>query len=167
MSASNDPTALPVIGFSELTFEEVIAALAILLIVVAVTWGVVTRYITATPAAWTTELAAIAFSWAVFLGSAAAFKRGEHITFDMHVSAWPVWARRIVEVVSDLVVFATLLVVATLSINFTISTWDVPSTLLRLPQGLIYAGAAVGFTLMTLRHSVAAVQRLRDLGVVR
>ena len=159
--------AVVTIGFSDLTFEEVLAAVAIVIIVASITWGVATRYVTATPAAWTTEVAAIAFSWAVFVGAAAAFKRGEHITFDMHVSDWSVWARQSVQLISDAVVFATLLVVAVLSTNFTISTWDVPSTVLRLPQGLIYGGAAVGFSLMTLRHTIAAVGRLRRGGASR
>ncbi len=167
MTISNDAASPEIPGFADLAVEEIVAAVAVIIIVISVTWGVITRYVTETPASWTTELAAMAFSWAVFLGAAAAFKRSEHITFDMHISAWPALVRRTVQAIADLVVFATLSAVAILSINFTISTWDVPSTVLQWPQGLLYAGAAVGFVLMVVRHSIAVLRRLQSMGGAR
>ena len=40
--------------------DEAIAVLALLVTVLSVTWGVVTRYVTAQPAVWASEVAAIA-----------------------------------------------------------------------------------------------------------
>ena len=43
-------------------FEEIVACIALAAVVLAVTWGVVTRYITAQPAAWASEVATLAFA---------------------------------------------------------------------------------------------------------
>ena len=62
--------------------EEVIAGAALLVVVLAVCWGVLTRYVTAQPAAWSGEVAGMGFAWLVFLGAAAGFKRGLHVSID-------------------------------------------------------------------------------------
>ena len=53
--------------------DVAIAALAMIVTVLAVTWGVITRYVTAQPAVWASEVAAIAFAWLTFFGASACF----------------------------------------------------------------------------------------------
>ena len=38
-------------------FEELVAAAAVVVIIASVGWGVITRYVTAHPAAWASEIA--------------------------------------------------------------------------------------------------------------
>jgi|GEM_PF-2406531 len=140
------------IQFSDLYAEEGIAAAALAVVVASVTWGVVTRYVSHTPSAWTSELASIAFAWVVFLGSAAAFRRGGHIVIDALLPVLPLAASKAVGILANLVVLLVLIVMTVLSVRFTISTFDVPTTVLRVPQSVTYAGAAFGFAMMTLRH---------------
>jgi len=140
------------IQFSDLYAEEGIAAAALAVVVVSVTWGVVTRYLSHTPSAWTSELASIAFAWVVFLGSAAAFRRGGHIVIDALLPLLPPVASKAVGLLANLIVLLVLIVMTVLSVRFTISTFDVPTTVLRLPQSVTYAAAALGFALMVLRH---------------
>ena len=70
-------------------FEEAVSGLALVVIVGATCWGVLTRYITSQPAAWASEVAGIAFAWLVFVGAAAGFKYGMHVTIDMLVALLP------------------------------------------------------------------------------
>ncbi|MFM8988419.1 MAG: TRAP transporter small permease, partial [Alphaproteobacteria bacterium] len=63
--------------------EEIVACAAMVLVVLATAWGVFTRYVSAQPATWTAEIAATGFCWAIFFGSAAAFRRGQHVSIDM------------------------------------------------------------------------------------
>jgi len=141
--------------------EDVIAGLALAVIVASVAWGVITRYLLAQPASWTVETAAIAFAWLVFVGAAAAFKRNEHIAIDLVVNLLPGKLQRWARGIADGVVLAILLAVAYLATRFSIATLDAPTTILRLPQSVIYAGAAAGFLLMSLRHGVEALTRMR------
>lgn len=146
--------------FAELMVEEVLATIALGIVILAVTWGVMTRYITSTPASWSGELASIAFAWAVFLGAAAAFGRAGHIAIDSFLFLVPQRAAYWMKVVAAAVTFATLLIVTFLAIRFTVSTTDAPTTILRWPQAVVYAAAAVGFGSMTIRHATATYEAL-------
>ena len=146
--------------FSDLMLEEALATIALALVILSVTWGVLTRYVTATPASWSGELASIAFAWAVFLGAAAAFRRSGHIAIDTFLCIVPKPAAYILRLASAFITFATLLVVTYLAIRFTVSTTDTPTTILRWPQAIIYAAAGVGFGSMTIRHAVVSYETL-------
>jgi TRAP-type C4-dicarboxylate transport system permease small subunit len=150
--------------FTELTVEEIIAAATLVIIVASVSWGVITRYILETPAAWTSEAASIAFAWTVFIAAAAAFSRGDHSSVDALILKFPPPIRTIVQAVADLIVLATLLTVSWLSIRFAIATADVPTTVLRVPQSIAYSAAALGFVLMAIRHGIYAFSRHRTNG---
>ena len=145
---------------AELLLEEVLATLALAIVILAVTWGVLTRYVTSTPASWSGELASIAFAWAVFLGAAAAFRRSGHIAIDTYLYLVPQRAAFTLRLMSAAITLATLAVVTYLAIGFTLSTTDVPTTILRWPQATIYAAAAVGFGAMTVRHAMSSFETL-------
>src|SRR5690348_16903016 len=90
-------------------FEEIIAGAALIVVVLSVCWGVVTRYITEQPAAWAGEIAAMAFAWLVFIGASVALKRAMHVNIDMVVLALPPAAQRVVMALADLVVVVFLI----------------------------------------------------------
>ncbi|WP_353171627.1 TRAP transporter small permease [Paracandidimonas soli] len=147
---------------SRVTFEDVIAGLALAIIVISVAWGVITRYLLAQPASWAVEAAAIAFAWMVFVGAAAAFARNEHIAIDLVVNLLPGRIQQLARLLADGIVLVILLAVTYLATRFSIATMDAPTTILRLPQSVIYSGAALGFLLMSVRHSVQAWKRFRQ-----
>ena len=69
--------------------DEAIAVFALLVTVGSVGWGVVTRYVTAQPAVWASEVAAIAFAWLTFFGASACFRHNAHPSIDMLVQRLP------------------------------------------------------------------------------
>ncbi|TBU83469.1 TRAP transporter small permease [Pseudomonas daroniae] len=146
--------------FSDLLLEEMLAGIALVIVVSGVAWGVITRYITSAPAAWSGELATIAFAWLVFLGSAAVFRRSGHIMIDSLLRLLPVKLSRAVQVIAAVVVLITLISLTALASSFTLETMDVPTTILRLPQAVVYASAALGFFLMAVRHAAATWEKL-------
>jgi TRAP-type C4-dicarboxylate transport system permease small subunit len=146
--------------FKDLMIEEILATIALAIVVGSVSWGVLTRYVLTTPANWSGELASIGFAWAVFLGSAAAFRRSSHIVIDTFLFIFPPAMARGMQIASALVTLVVLVVMTGLAARFTLSTLHVPTTVLRLPQATIYAAAAVGFGLMALRHVMASYENL-------
>jgi TRAP-type C4-dicarboxylate transport system permease small subunit len=140
-------------------FEEIVACTALTVVVLSTSWGVFTRYVSAQPATWSAEIAAVGFCWAIFLGSAAAFKRGQHISIDMLTQALPATVRRVLGTATDLLVLGFLGWVSWLAIDFTIESWTTPMPSLRWPYSIHYSGAALGFVLMTLHHARAAWSR--------
>jgi TRAP-type C4-dicarboxylate transport system permease small subunit len=131
--------------------EEAIAGAALIVVVLAVCWGVITRYITAQPAAWASEVAAFAFAWCVFVGSAAVVKRGGHVSVDMLTNALPRRLRDGLAVAARLLGLGFCCVAALLAVDFSIRNYDNPSAVLRLPLSILYLAPATGFALMALR----------------
>ncbi|MEP7084025.1 MAG: TRAP transporter small permease [Betaproteobacteria bacterium] len=140
-------------------FEEVIAGAALIIVVLSVCWGVVTRYITAQPATWTSEVAGIAFAWVVFVGAAAGFKYGMHMAIDMVIMKLPGAFRRLLMAAADVLVLAFLVTLLTLSIQFSIDAWGDPTSVLRMPRTITYASVVVGSACMLVRYARAAWRR--------
>jgi TRAP-type C4-dicarboxylate transport system permease small subunit len=140
--------------------EETVASAALLVVVGSVCWGVLSRYVTQQPAVWSGEVAAIAFAWVVFLGAAAGFKRGLHVSIDMLVALLPAKARRVLDLAVELLVAAFCVYMVWLGATFTVTNWDNPTSVLRLPSSIVYAAVPVGFALMAVR----IVQRALGLG---
>lgn len=165
MLQNSDPIAQEaLLPASALTFEEIIAATLMALIVGAVSWGVFTRYVLGAPADWAPEVAAIAFAWVVFLAAAPAFLRGDHSAVDALVVKLPKRLRKVTQLLADAIVLATLVITAWLAMGMAFSTRDVPTTVLQVPQSITYSAAALGFALMAIRHLTFVIRRLRRDG---
>ena len=144
-------------------FEEAVAGAALVVVVLAACWGVVTRYITAQPATWTGEVAGIAFAWMVFMGAAAGLKYGMHVAIDMGVMLLPAAGRRVLMALADLLVLAFLLVLTVLAVQFTIDAWGDPTSVLRLPRSVTYGSVVLGSACMVVRHLQTARRRWQGL----
>ena len=143
-------------------FEEIVSGTALVIVVVSATWGVLTRYVTQSPAPWTGELATLAFAWVVFVGASACFKRGGHVSIDMLVTFLPQRAREPIQAFVDLVVLVFCACVAVLAARMSIQNWDNPTSVMRVPIAISYLAVLVGFAMMTLRHGRIAWRRLAD-----
>ena len=152
-------------------FEEILASAAVVVVVFAVAWGVVSRYITEQPAAWAGEIATLAFAWAVFLGAAACVKYHMHPTIDLLVDRLPARLRRLVGVLNHLLILGFCGFMAWFGTRFAIDAWDSPSAVLRLPLTWLYGPVAFCFGLMIIRYlQVLAgkawhIDELRDTNV--
>lgn len=143
-------------------FEEIVAGVALVVMVACVCWGVVSRYITEVPSAWAAELAAVAFAWLVFVGAAAALKyAGLHMSITMLVDLLPDVLRRLVALGIDLLVLSFLTYAVWLSIVFCIDSLGDPLPILRLPRSVLYASVGVGSLCMTARYMVVTLRHWR------
>jgi TRAP-type C4-dicarboxylate transport system permease small subunit len=139
--------------------EEIVASIALIIVVLAVCWGVITRYITAQPAAWAGEIAAFAFAWCVFIGAAAVVKRGGHVSIDMLVAIFPGSVRDGINLAARLASIGFCATAAWLAFDFSFANTDNPSAVLRLPLTVLYLAPAIGFALMALRTAQAMARR--------
>ncbi|MGE0312239.1 MAG: TRAP transporter small permease [Lautropia sp.] len=143
--------------------EEALAGSALVVVVLSTCWGVLTRYVTSQPAAWSGEVAAIAFAWMVFVGAAAGFKYGMHVTIDVVVARLPAASRRRLTVMADSLVLVFLGTLFALSVEFAIDAWSDPTSVLRLPRSITYASVVVGSLCMLGRYWQVARRRRAGL----
>lgn len=141
--------------------EEIVAGAAMVVVVLAVCWGVITRYITAQPAAWTGEVAAIGFAWCVFVGAAAVAKRSGHVAIDMLTAALPAPVQATINAGARLASIGFCAVASALAFEFSLANIDNPSAVLRLPLALLYLAPATGFALMAVRMAERMLRETR------
>ena len=132
-------------------FEEIIACTAVAVIVLSVSWGVVTRYITAQPAAWASEVATLGFAWAVFFGAAACIKYRLHPAIDVLTHRLPRVGQTLVRWFNHALLLAFYGFMTWFGIRFSVDTWDSPSPVLRMPQTFLYGPVAASSALMMVR----------------
>ena len=133
-------------------FEEIVASVAAVVVILSVTWGVLTRYITAQPAAWAGEVATLAFAWVVFFGASACIKYHMHPTIDLLVKRFPDKLRRLVAGMNHALMLSFCGFMVWFGTRFAIDAWESPSAVLRLPLTWLYGPVAFCFGLMIVRY---------------
>jgi len=124
---------------------------ALAVITVAVSWQVLTRYITRDSATWTVEVASLAFVWLSMLAIALGVRQGRHMVLDI----WEYvperrWLRITITTVASALVLATLIALTVFGME------ALPSALRRnmpgtdLPFGLISLAVPVGSALAAI-----------------
>jgi TRAP-type transport system small permease protein len=141
--------------------DEAVAVAALLVTVGSVGWGVVTRYVTAQPAVWASEVAAIAFAWLTFFGASACFRHNAHPSIDMLVRRLPPGPRRAARLGADLLVAAFLAYFCWLGLTFSMAAWDNPTAVLRVPMTVVYGPVALASLMMLARHLTGMLRSAR------
>lgn len=143
-------------------FEEVTGAVLLAAMCVVAVVQVVSRYIFASPPAWTEEMAMLLFAWLVFVGAALALKHNEHFAVDVLVTALPAWPRRIVH----LLILILTLVFSGLLMWFgerlAEDNWTVKTAVLEIPRTWLYASVPFGGALMLVRTLEGLVRWWRN-----
>lgn len=70
---------------------ELVAVLALAVVVVAVSWQVIARYVTEASTAWAPELAQIAFVWCALLAIPIGVRRSKHLMIDVWFAVKNTW----------------------------------------------------------------------------
>jgi TRAP-type C4-dicarboxylate transport system permease small subunit len=143
--------------------EEIFSSAALAIVIVSVVYGVFTRYFLGNAAAWTNELAAIAFTWAVFLGTAAAFKRNLHIGVDSFVALLPISLCRWISLLMNMILLIFLAYGCYIGFDFSFQSYKQPTSILRLPNTYFYISVPISFGLMLIHQSRTLMKLFREL----
>ncbi len=137
-------------------FDGILGCLALAVVILSVTYGVAMRYLFGDPPVWTNEVSAIAFTWIVFLGASAAYKRKMHIGIDLLVNRLPPGVRWNFLLAAQLVLSVFFGYMVVYGVIFSIESYAQPTSILRLPNTVFYSAVPVSFALM-LFHQVGKV----------
>lgn len=161
-TSSDEPVGLIGRGRALLyRWEEALAVIALCVVVVSVSYGVITRYITEKSATWATELAGLAFTWVVFLGAAGAMRRHMHVSIDAVTRLLPPKVGRVVAWLVDVLTLVFLAYTTYLAVLITIEAYRRPSPVLRISFTWVYLAVVLGFGSMLISHGVTMIRNLR------
>lgn len=130
--------------------QDLATGSALLVLLLAVLWGVLTRYITESPAVWTTELSGILFTWVVFVGAASAWHEGRHIRVTLLLDALPRSLARALRFAGDVAVAAFLCYGTWLAVEMMAMGASRLSPVMRIPFSWVYLAVVVSFAAMSL-----------------
>lgn len=129
--------------------ELFVANTANAVVLVAVCWNVLSRYVLATPVAWAEDVTSIAFAWFIFIGMAAVHNRRGHIGVDLFTALLTPRLRRLVDRAGDAFVLIFCLYAAYLCGSQTVVGHATSkTTVLEIPLSALFASLAIGFALM-------------------
>lgn len=133
------------------------------LLVVLVTWQVVTRLVLSAPSVWTEEAARYVFIWLSFVGIAVATGEKADVAIDYFVGKAPVPVQRVLEIVVYLatLTFAVVVMVWGGWANAQ-QNWAQANPVLPVSAGVLYLAVPVSGVLMTVylvHHLVRTLSR--------
>lgn len=131
-------------------FEEILASIFIVITTTLVLVNVFLRYFMKTGLFWTEEVTTSCFVWSVFLGSAAAYRRGQHIGVDILVNKFPGPVRNLIKILVNLILLFTNGYILYLSIIFVRLSYIKPTAVLGVSSAWVSGALIVGFGLTTL-----------------
>jgi TRAP-type C4-dicarboxylate transport system permease small subunit len=138
------------LGVDRLTLA--IANLALVVMLVAICWNVISRYVLRSAVSWLEDITSIAFAWFIFIGMVAVHNRRGHISIDVLTSAAPARIQAAIGRAVDIFVACFCLYTAYLcAMQTVVSHGTAHTTVLKIPLSFLFASLALGFFLMALR----------------
>lgn len=139
----------------------VIAGLAGILALILTVCNVFARYVLNSSYPGTEEYVMICFAYVVFLGAAAAYKAKMHYGIDVFINLCPEKIRKIVSVITQLLITVCMAYITYLAISYAFSSVRRTTSYARISYFWILLPMAVGFFLITLYSIENLVQLLR------
>ncbi len=142
---------------------EVLGTITLAIMTVLVVYQVITRYVFNAPSAYSEALSQYLFVWMIMFGSAYVYGSREHLTIDLLKDKFPPRMNMIVEIVTNVCLFAFILVVCVIGgRNYTLSQVKRIDPSLHISMAILYA--SVPFTgIATLYYAVYnTIRSIRD-----
>ena len=142
--------------------EQAVAALMLGVIFVAITVGVIARYLVNMPIPWVEEISRFLFIWIGYLAGCQAFAQQRHMVLGVVFERLPASVQRGISI-AQAVVLQVLFVWMILP---SFRGWDryVPSNYLRIPEGIVFLIIPLAFLLLSIHNLIILVKQLTAIG---
>jgi TRAP-type C4-dicarboxylate transport system permease small subunit len=121
------------------------------------------RYFLGSPLVWSDELGRYLFVWCAFLGWVIAARRRSHLAIAIGGERLPARVRGLLGLVGALAAVAFATVLAFYGVRIAARNWDVETTSLFFPVGVVYAivpAAAIAVALHAVADARAALRKM-------
>ncbi len=109
---------------------------------------------------WSEEVATSCFVYSVFIGSAYAYRKHQHVGVDLLVEKLPAGTRAVVHTITNALLVVINGYITVLSAQFIQSSWIKRMPMTKAPSVVVNAALLVGFGLMTIYSAVFFVKDL-------
>ena len=134
---------------------------AITMVIVIV--NVFTRYLVNYIIPWGEEVATSCFVYTVFLGAAWGLRTRQHVGVDLLVEKLPPTARRIVHLLTDIIILVLNSYITYLSVQYTYSSRIKTMPILKISSVWLNSALILGFGLMAIYALVNCIHDVKDI----
>lgn len=143
-------------------FDDIIASIALIILVSSTILGVFYRYFLSNPLDWVEEVSLLCVVWFVFIGGSSATKRNSHVGIDFVIALFPVGFRKFVFICVQAVCYAVLAFTGWWGWQLALQAGFKVTNMLRIPYTYIDAAVPTGCVLMMI-HLTLQIKRNWDL----
>ena len=141
--------------------DAIVTSLTLMACVILVNLNIIMRYFFSMPIRWSEEVVTSLFVWTVFIGSAYAYRKHQHLGVDIVLNILPERVRRVVSGVMAIVELAVLVMLTVISSQYVYhlifsrsgAVKMVLTDLLRVPKWWTGIAVPIGFGISTF-HSI-------------
>ncbi|PLS15754.1 hypothetical protein CVD28_20850 [Bacillus sp. M6-12] len=133
--------------FILLNLEEFFSGVLFTIMCISVALGVIARFFDLA-LVWTDELARYTFIWSVLLGTVVVFKQKKHIAIDLIGIVFPEKINLVIRVLIHVIMLVIFFILFRYGWILTQQTWNVATTSLQIPTGLVYLSVPVSSFLL-------------------
>jgi len=127
---------------------ELLLGLTVLVTCIAIFTQVVFRYVFNAPISWMDEFAVLVFAWMIFLGTAIAQKKSEHISIDIFTRFLPQRTRAMLTILTNVLILLLLIFLFIEGIRLTVKTVGLKYPAMEISRGFLYVSIPVMMPLM-------------------
>lgn len=129
-----------------------VSGISFLIIVLLISFNVLTRFAFRKSFAWAEEISYICFTWMTFFGAAIVYSKRGLIAIDVLVDHLPVLGKRACTIMTEALILVTNICMVCWSVKQCLTSTRITSNL-RIPYSAVYMGMVVAFIFLTY-HSV-------------
>ena len=130
---------------------------------VLVIMNVFTRYIFNFVIAWSEELATSCFVYTVFIGAAWCLRTRQHVGVDLLVDKLHGAARKIVHLITDIIILVLNSYITYLAVLFMRSSKAKTMPIMKISVNYLYAALLIGFGLMAIYSLVHCIEDVKKM----
>jgi TRAP-type C4-dicarboxylate transport system permease small subunit len=124
---------------------QVVCVALLAVVIFAVMWQVLARYVTQDSSAWTSELGSYSFVWLAMLAIALGVRRGRHMVLDIwEYVKYRQWLSRTIDTVATIIVAGALLLLLWFGIEGLGASWSRTAPGLNISTGWVALAVPVG-----------------------
>lgn len=132
--------------------RECLIILLFSLLVITVSLGIFSRFLTTTPFAWTEEMSRFLFIWLAWVSASITVAKGANITFDILLSYLAKKFGQFPHVIADVISIIYIVLIIYFGYKLCMNNINVISPLLNIPMWLINLSIPIGGALMLIEQ---------------
>jgi TRAP-type C4-dicarboxylate transport system permease small subunit len=140
-----------------------ICVVLLMVLVLTVTAGVISRYFFNAPFDWTEELVTLIFIYISFLGAAVASVRHKHVAVDFMTAKATSFTKGMITIIADVLTLVFLVMVVIGSIILIPSMMNHASVALNIPRSVYYFAILGSSLLISLTHITSLIRGIDAL----